>query len=224
MLIVYIRAIILYAVIILAIRLMGKRQIGELQPSELAITILISNLATLPIEDNNIPMMMGAVPIIALVGFEILLSKISLKSIKIRRFISGNPIVIIREGKIDQKQMKSLRFSIDDLMEALRENSIFDLKDVHYAVVETTGKVSVLQKIECQPITPKSVNLKLDEPSPPVVVISNGVVLEKALNVYNLSMDWVNSIIKKNKTSIKDVFIMTVNKDKDYYLVKDEDK
>lgn len=201
---------------------MGKRQIGELQPSELAITILISNMATLPIEDNNIPMLLGAVPIIALVGFEILMSNISLKSIKFRRFVSGNPIVIIREGKLDQNQMKKLRFNIDDLMEALRENNVFDIKDVYYAIVETTGKVTVLTKADTQPLTPKTIDLNVSDESPPVVVISNGKIIENALTVYNIPMKWLLNTVKKNKTSVKDVFLMTVNKNKDYFFVKSE--
>lgn len=224
MIIVYIRAIILYIVIIVAIRLMGKRQIGELQPSELAITILISNMATLPIEDSNIPMLVGAVPIAALVGFEILMSKISLKSIRFRRFVSGNPIVIIREGEIDQKQMKKLRFSIDDLMEALRENGIFDIKDVYYAIVETTGQVTVMQKSEKLPATPETLNLKAEEQSPPAVVISNGKIINKALNAYELTPEWIEKTVKKNKTSVKNVFLMTVNKKREYYIVKDENE
>lgn len=222
MIIVFLRVIILYIVIIFAIRLMGKRQIGELQPSELAITILISNMATLPIEDNNIPMLLGAVPIIALVGFEILMSNISLKSIKFRRFVSGNPIVIIREGKLDQNQMKKLRFNIDDLMEALRENNVFDIKDVYYAIVETTGKVTVLTKADTQPLTPKTIDLNVSDESPPVVVISNGKIIENALTVYNIPMKWLLNTVKKNKTSVKDVFLMTVNKNKDYFFVKSE--
>ena len=222
MLIVYIRAIILYIVIIVAIRLMGKRQIGELQPSELAITILISNMATLPIEDNNIPMLMGAVPIIALVGFEIVLSQISLKNMRFRRFVSGNPVVVIREGVIDQQHMKKLRFSIDDLMEAMRENGIFDIRDVYYAIVETTGTVTVLQKANMQPATPKTFDINPKDESPPEVVISNGKIVTKSLDLCGVSSEWIEKTVKKNKTSVKDVFLMTVNKQKDYYIVKDD--
>ena len=128
--IVFIRAILLYLLIIFCLRLMGKRQLGELQPSELVITILISNIASLPIEDNSIPMIMGMVPIVVLVGFELIISGISLHSRRFRTLVSGKPVVLIQNGQIDQSAMKQLRFSIDDLMETLRGKSVFDLRDM----------------------------------------------------------------------------------------------
>ncbi len=219
MLIVFIRAILLYLLIIFALRLMGKRQIGELQPSELSITILISNMATLPIEDSNIPMLMGAIPILALVGFELLLSAATLKSKRLRKVISGNPVIVVREGEIDQKELKRLRFSIDDLMEALRENGIFDIREVHYAVVETTGQVSVLQKFHSQPVTPKMLDLKGQNEAPPVVVISDGVVIEDSLNAYHLGKDWLYKTVEEQGYQIKDLFLMTADKNGQTYLV-----
>src|SRR5699024_4709883 len=125
--------------IVFSLRIMGKRQLGELQPSELVATILVSNIATLPIEDTNIPLLAGIVPILTLVSFEVILSSITLKSRMARKIVSGNPVIVIRDGRIDQKQMRSIRFSIDDLMEELRTNSIFDIRDVAFAIVETTG-------------------------------------------------------------------------------------
>lgn len=224
MLIVYIRAILLYILIIFAIRLMGKRQIGELQPSELAVTILISNMATLPIEDNNIPMLIGALPIMALVGFEILISNISLKSKKFRRFISGNPVVIIREGVIDQAQMKNLRFNIDDLTEALRENGIFDIRQVQYAIVETTGSVSVLQKFSDSPATAASLNISGKDELLQIVIVNNGKIINDSLEKLNISYDWVEKTIKRNKIKTSDIFLMTSDREKNYYIVKSDKK
>ena len=137
MLVVFIRAVLLYFLVIFCMRLMGKRQLGELQPSELVTTILISNIAALPIEDTNIPMILGAVPILALVMFEFVVSALSLKSKRFRGFFSGNPVVIIKDGIINQKQLKKLRFSIDDLMEALREKGIL-------ADTEDDGQLSLM--------------------------------------------------------------------------------
>ena len=219
MFIVFIRAIILYMIMLFAMRLMGKRQIGELQPSELAVTILISNMATLPIEDNNIPMLMGAVPIFALVAFEILLSILTLKSKKLRHFISGNPVVLIKDGIIDQRQMKNLRFSIDDLMDSLRENNIYDLRDVHYAIVETNGKISVLPRFSSQTITAEMLNIKGADVSPQAVIISDGELIIDALKSFNLNQAWVDDILAKKNTTLKDVFIMTSNNKKSYCLV-----
>ena len=128
--IVFFRAILLYLLIIFSMRLMGKRQLGELQPSELVTTILISNIASLPIEDTAIPMAAGAVPIIVLAGFEMILSSVTLKNKSLRSLLSGRPVVLIKDGKLDQQAMKKMRFSVDDLMESLRGNGVFDLKDV----------------------------------------------------------------------------------------------
>ena len=146
MLIVLIRTIILYFIIVLGTRIMGKRQLGELQPSDLVITILISNIATLPIEETEIPLVTGIIPILTLVCFEVFSSALSLKSPLARRLISGRPIVIIQNGRLNQKEMRDLRFSLDDLMEQLRGSGIFDLSEVQLAIVETTGKLSIYQK------------------------------------------------------------------------------
>ena len=135
MTIVLLRTLVLYLLVIGAVRLMGKRQLGELQPSELVITILISNIATLSLEDEEIPLLHGILPILVLVCFEVLISQVSLKSERIRRWISGSPKVLIRGGVIDQQMMRELRFSVDDLMTSLRTNGVFDIADVQYAIV-----------------------------------------------------------------------------------------
>ena len=217
--IVLIRAALLYLLIIFCLRLMGKRQLGELQPSELVITILISNIASLPIEDNSIPMIMGVIPIIVLVSFELITSSISLKSIRFRRLVSGKPVVVIRDGCLDQKAMKELRFSIDDLMESLRAQNIFDIRDVHYAVVETTGTVSILQKYEAQTVTPQMLQLTGEDSTPPLVIISDGKTVPEAMIQYQISEQWLNQILKKEKQSIKNIFLMTANQKKQYYIV-----
>lgn len=219
MLVVFIRAVLLYFLVIFCMRLMGKRQLGELQPSELVTTILISNIAALPIEDTNIPMILGAVPILALVMFEFAVSSLSLKSKRFREFFSGNPVVIIKDGVINQKQLKKLRFSIDDLMEALRENGIFDIKDVNYAIVETTGKVSVLQKYTAQTITPEMLGINGADQKPPLVVISDGTIISSALEIFGFSMDWLNRKLKSKNLNAKDVFLMTINESGEEYIV-----
>jgi uncharacterized membrane protein YcaP (DUF421 family) len=217
--IVLIRAILLYVLIIFSLRLMGKRQLGELQPTELVITILISNIASLPIEDISIPMVTGAIPILILVAFELFVSNISLKSRGFRKFISGSPIFVIRDGEIDQKALHELRFSIDDLMESLRAQNIFDIRDVHYAVVETTGTVSILQKYEAQTVTPQMLQLTGEDSTPPLVIISDGKTVPEAMIQYQISEQWLNQILKKEKQSIKNIFLMTANQKKQYYIV-----
>ena len=142
--VVLIRSLILYIVVIFGVRLMGKRQLGELQPSELVITILISNIATLPLEDTSIPLILGILPILTLVCFEVVISWVTLKSLRMRRIISGRPKIIVRNGQIEQATMRDLRLSVDDLMTALRQQQVFDISQVQFAVMETTGTVSAL--------------------------------------------------------------------------------
>jgi uncharacterized membrane protein YcaP (DUF421 family) len=217
--IVFIRAILLYLLIIFCLRLMGKRQLGELQPSELVITILISNIASLPIEDNSIPMIMGVVPIVVLVGFELIISSISLRSKRFRTLVSGKPMIIVRNGQIDQSAMKKLRFSIDDLMETLRGKSIFDIRDVQYAIVETTGQVNILQKHAAQTVTAQMLDLKGKDADPPAVIISDGKVIRTALDAYGLTDAWLASTLRENRYTEQDIFLMTADRSCKYFIV-----
>ncbi len=217
--IVFIRAILLYFLIIFCLRLMGKRQLGELQPSELVITILISNIASLPIEDNSIPMIMGIVPIIVLSSFELITSSISLKSKKFRTLVSGKPVIIVRNGEIDQKAMRELRFSVDDLMESLRGKSVFDIRDVQYAIVETTGQVSVFQKHNAQTVTAKMLDIKGSDADPPAVIISDGKKIRTAMDAYSITDPWLDSVLRENKIREQEIFLMTADRNHQYYIV-----
>ncbi len=222
MLIVLIRAIILYVLIIFSIRLMGKRQIGELQPSELVITILVSNIATLPIEDLNLPMLMGIIPILALVSLDVIMSAVSLKSRFIRKIVSGTPKIIIKDGILDQNMLRDLRFSIDDLMEALREYSIFDINEVQFAVVETTGSVNIYQKYQNQPCTAGMLELEGKTKNPHQLIIDDGELVENSLELLKLGEGWLMGILSDNGVCIKDVFIMTADETGAFNLIKRE--
>ena len=160
---VFIRSVLLYAVVIFAVRLMGKRQLGELQPSELVITILVSNIATLPLENPSVPLITGVLPVLALVCFEVIVSWLSLKSKKLRKLISGSPKIIIRDGKIDQQTMRDLRLTVDDLLMSLRSQQIFTPEEVQFAIVETTGTISVYQKGAYRPVTHE--DMEISSPS-----------------------------------------------------------
>ena len=216
-----IRVIFVYIVIIFGLRLMGKRQLGELQPSELVVTILVSNIATMSIEDINVPLMGGIVPILTLVCFEVFMSAFTLKFKQARRIISGTPRVIIRDGEIDQQELRNLRFSVDDLMEQLRTNNVFDIRDVAFAIVETTGKLSVYQKFGARTVTAQM--LSLQEPSgsnaPPVVLISDGAVIDSGLKYCNLKYEWLEKTITENGYRAQDIFLMTCNRQADYLIV-----
>ena len=152
MFITLIRTSVLYIFVIAIMRLMGKRQIGELQPTELVVTLLLSEIIAIPMQDNDISLVSTIVPVLVLVGFEILISVIGLKSVKIRSLMQGNSIIIIRDGKLDLEKIKELRFTIDDILEALRQKDIFDISKVQYAVVETNGTISVMLKPQFEPV------------------------------------------------------------------------
>ena len=223
MFVVFFRTLIIYFVIIVCLRIMGKRQLGELQPSEFVIAILISNIATLSIEDTDIPLIGAVVPIITLMSAEVILSFITLKSGKAQVLVSGNPVVIIRNGKIDQKSMRDLRFSIEDLMSQLRINGIFDIRDAAWAIVETNGQLTVYPKFESQPITPKAIS----EPesrsdTPPMVLISDGVLCSKTLSACNLTKKWYEGVLRSENLSEKEIFLMTCDPSARYYIVKKE--
>lgn len=205
---------------------MGKRQLGELQPAELVVTILISNIATLPIEDTDVPLLGGIVPILTLVCFEVIMSAVSLKSRRARQIISGNPRVVIRNGRIDQQEMRNLRFSLDDLMGQLRQNNIFDICEVDYAIVETTGQLTVYKKFSAQEVTTEMIGLKppKQETGIPVVVINDGDLLTDSFSYLGINKQWVEKILKKNNHRQKDVFLMTCDKQKNYYIVGKEKK
>ena len=206
--VVLIRSLILYIVVIFGVRLMGKRQLGELQPSELVITILISNIATLPLEDTSIPLILGILPILTLVCFEALMSWVTLKSLRMRRIISGRPKIVVRDGQIEQATMRDLRLSVDDLMTALRQQQVFDISQVQFAVMETTGTISVYLKAECQPLTPADITLKKTAQNPPVAVIQDGCVMNKSLAMLGKNQAWLEQKLAEHRLTEKQVFLM----------------
>lgn len=222
--VIVIRTIFLYALIVFGLRIMGKRQLGELQPSELVSTIIISNIATLPIEDINMPFMAGVMPILTLICFEVFMSLLTLKSISARKIISGTPRTIIRDGIIDQTELKNLRFSVDDLMAQLRFAGVFDIRDVAFAIVETTGKLSIYEKYSARTVTAEMMNLpvKTCDNAPPTVLIGDGIINYNALNYCNLSEDWLKRILKEHNCEASDVFLMSCDRTADYHIVLKE--
>ncbi len=212
MCVILIRSLILYLLVIFAVRLMGKRQLGELQPTELVITILVSNIATLPIEDVDIPVIVGVTPILALVCFEVLMSWASLKFPRLRKLISGSPKIIIRDGRIDPNVLRELRFSVDDLMMSLRSNDIFDISEVQYAIVETTGSVSVMKKSAAEAPTRSDMKIKANDTPPPQVVVADGRVITAALDSAGISRAQIDTALRRESMELRDVFIMTADR------------
>lgn len=216
--IVLIRSLILYILVIFSVRLMGKRQLGELQPSELVITILISNIATLPLEDTDIPLLLGVTPILALVCFEVIISWINLVFPKFRKIISGSPKIIIRNGKTDPATLRELRFSVDDLMMSLREKEVFDIEDVQFAIVETTGNISVMKKQSDDTPDRKDLGLKMKNSDPPQVIVSDGKIIKQAVKVMGIEGS-IEKILASINLKLNEVFIMTADMQGNFFII-----
>ena len=218
----FIRTLLLYAVILCAVRLMGKRQISELQTSELVVTMLISDIAAIPMQDAGQPLLSGLLPIAVLVACEILASFLMLKSERFRRLICGSPIVVISHGKVMQSELKRLRMTTQDLCEELRQKDVFALGDVDYAIIETNGRMSVIKKPEKEQPSAEQLGLKPQGAGIEAVVVSDGVLSEDALQMVHKSRQWVLQILQKQNLSQKEVFIMTANSSGQIQIIKKE--
>ncbi len=212
MLVTLIRTFILYIFMIIIMRVMGKRQIGELQPTELVITLLLSEIIAIPMQDNDIPLVSTFIPALVLVGFEIITSLISLKSVRFRSLIQGHSIIIIDDGKLNYEKIKELRFSIDDILEALRQKDVFDISQVQYAIVETNGNISVMLKPENEPVTMKDLHLACDDNGLPCIVILDGEVIKADFRTCHMTDKKLEKILKNDKIDIKNTLLMTVDK------------
>ena len=215
-----IRTVILYFLLMTAMRVMGKRQLGELQPSELVVTLLLSDLAAVPMQENTLPLFNGVLPILVLVALEITLSCLMLKFAPISRLISGSPMPIIKDGKVDEKAMRRLRITVDDLIESLREQNIFDLRQVQYAIAETNGKISVYCYPQYQSATLGDVSPKKPpDNGMPVVIISDGRRSDWGLALCDLSDEWLNRQLGRRGCRQEDVFLLTATKSGDVFLL-----
>lgn len=218
-----IRTAVLYFVVIFCIRIMGKRQIGELQPGELVVTILISELAAIPMQDLNRPISNGVITIFILVILEILISTLTMKSAFFRKIFEGKSAIIIKNGEIDQKMMKKLRMTIDDLLEGLRQAGNFSVDEIDYAIMETNGKISIQQKSAFETVTKKDMKIKTKDKGMPTVVISDGVLQDKVFKDFTtVTKEDVARQLKLKNLTVEQVFLMTVNQVGEYYLVKKE--
>lgn len=218
-----IRAVILYIMVIFFIRLMGKRQIGELQPSELAVTILVSEIASIPMQDNSIPILNSVIALFILVAFEIISSALSLKSHKVRSYIQGHPVIVIRNGVIDYKALKKLRMTVNDLVSALRQKDVFDFSQISYAVFETNGKISVLMKPEYRNSTAADVEKYPKDKGMPFAVICDGEVLEDVVKDAGYNTAEIKKMILSNKIPAEKILIMCVDSDGVSYLSRKDD-
>lgn len=212
MAIIIIRTIIIYFSLLLTMRLLGKRQLGEMELSEFVLAALVADLAANPLQDLGMPMINGLVPIVILFCCEIIISGLALKSSRLRSALFGRPCIIITRGVIDQKELKKNRFSLDELMQELRNQSIMDISHVEYAVLETDGTLNVFPFPEYTPATAGQLKVASDDGGYPSVIISDGRILEDNLRLLGRDETWLKSELKRrNKGAAEDIFLMTLN-------------
>lgn len=224
MFIVLIRTIFLYALVIFVIRLMGKRQIGELQPYEFVITIMISDLAALPMQDTRLPLILGVIPILTLLFIKTVLSLIQLKSQKARKILEGEPCILINRGKINFKTLKRQQINLDELMEEIRLAGYFDLSEIEFGILENNGQMSFLTSTKSSDGSSDSQNTSSSKPRLPIIYVLDGRINRNALTSGNKTDEWVQNELRKHKVnSIKDVLIaMTDTKGKFIYQLHND--
>ena len=217
-----IRTLIIYITVTLAIRLMGKRQIGDMQPNELVITLLISEIAAIPLQDKDQPVISGVVAVFLLVVLEIGVSALTIKSFFVRKLLSGKSVVIIKNGTVDIQAMRDVRMTVLDLIELLRGQNVFNIEDVSFAVLEANGNLSVLLKGEKQPPTAADLKIKNKSDALPLPVISDGKVISESLDALDIKVNDINKILKSESRKTRDVFLMTLDRDGNYRIIDKE--
>ena len=209
MIVIFIRVIIIYILVLVVMRLMGKREIGQLQPFELVISIMIADLASVPMADTGIPITNGIIPILALLIMQLLISLINLKSISARGIICGKPRILIYRGKIDEKALKKEKITINELQERLRGENIFNIGDVEYAILETSGQISVVAKPDKRNATPKDFNIMPDYEGLPYDLVIDGRLMSKNLHAIGKDYKWLKEEVDKFGLKPEETLIVT---------------
>ena len=211
MLLSYLRTVILYLVLLLTIRLMGKRQVGQMEPSEFVVTMLVANLASIPMQDGGIPLYSGLIPILTVLGAELLLSAFSLKSIPLRKFLCGKPVILIENGRILRENLKKTRITMDELSGHLREKDVLDPSTVQYAILETNGNLSVFPYPAFCPASAKDAGIHPKKQFLPVTLISDGHLLADNLALAGKDAAWLKKILQSRRTTVQDTWLLTVD-------------
>lgn len=223
MTITFIRTIILYLITIIALRIMGKRQLGELSPTELVVTILISDLAAIPMQDNGTPLLIGIIPILTLLSLEIITSSLALKSSKCKKLLFGENSMLILNGKINQPEMRRLRLTLDELLEELRLNGYTGIDKIRYAILETNGKLTVIPYAKYEVPTREDLKIKNVKNALPLSIISDGNISWS--NVYKLKKNkaWLVATLKKHGyKKPTEVFLMQMDEDNNITIIAKE--
>ena len=207
----YIRTILLYLVLILVIRLMGKRQIGQMEPAEFVVTMLVANLAAIPMQDGGIPLYSGLVPILTVLGAELILSSLSLRSVKLRQLLCGKPVILMENGRILQNNLRRTRLTMDELTELLREKDVLDLHQVQYAILETNGNLSVFPYPKHQPPSAMALDIQVKPQSLPYTLISDGYLYEENLSLAGKDRRWLENVLREQSARLQDTWLLTVD-------------
>ncbi len=222
MLVAIIRTVIVYILILIAFRIMGKRQISQLQTSELVATIILSELAVMPIQNTEESFLHAIAPMVIIVGLEVLMAYGMIKSNRFRQLTCGKPIVLIEKGKINQKNLKTVKMSVEDLYEQLRQKEAFFLEEVDYAIIETSGLLSVIKKAEDSPMTARGMHVNVKYKGIEVVVVSDGILSKASVQLSGHTQEWIEERIEHAGFAMKDVFIMTLDSTGNYKIIPRE--
>ena len=217
MLITFLRAIFLYIVVLIVMRLMGKREIGQMQPFELAISIMIADLAATPMAETGIPISNGIVPILGLLVMHLVISTLNIKSTKAREIICGKPSILIYRGKIDEKTLRKERFTINELEERLRDNNIFNIGDVDYAILETSGQITVIPKPNKRNTTPKDFNIEPEYEGISYDLVVDGKVMYKNLEKIGKNYKWLERQSEKFGIKPEEALIITIDGNNNFF-------
>ena len=224
MLLIFVRAIILYILVLVVMRFMGKREIGQLQPFELAISIMIADLATIPMAEPGIPITNGVIPILGLWIMHLIISIINIKSIKLREIICGKPSILIYHGKIDERNLKKERFTINELEERLRGNNVFNISDVEYAILETSGQISVIQKPEKRNTTPEDFNIKPEYEGISYDLVVDGKIMKENLEKLDKDYNWLVKQLQSKNMKPEEALLVTLDGKGELFSQKKEGK
>ena len=212
MIISYVRTVILYSLLILVIRLMGKRQIGQMEPSEFVVTMLVANLAAIPMQDDGVPLFFGMIPIVTVLGMELVLSSLSLKSIRLRRILCGKPVILVENGKILQANLRKTRVTMDELTGLLRQKDVLDLRSVHYAILETNGNLSVFPYPREKPASAADSGISVRAQYLPITIVCDGFLMKENLSKAKKDALWVEKVLHEHGASLKETWLLTVDR------------
>lgn len=217
------RTVVLYLIIIVGFRLLGKHQVSELEPAELVLALIIADIASVPMQDFGIPLLTGIVPIITLLCLSMILSVLTMKSLKLRALLAGTPSILIRDGKLDQKEMRRNRMTLDEVMEELRLQGYTNLAGVKYAILETNGQLSILPYAAEKPPAAKALNVAVDDTDLPWVLINDGRLLSQNLKQRGLNESWLRERLEEQGvSSVREVFLLTVDGQNQTYFIRKE--